>query len=78
MTELSREQMHPIAAKAVQDWGLLLAKKLGTDDSWRLLLAASITVAQAVYQPNEIAGMLRQLADNIDAGGLKPSDKELN
>ena len=70
MTELSHEQLRQKAASAVQDWGLLLSQKLGVDESWRLLLAASITVAQAVYPPDEIAEMLRQLAASIDEGGL--------
>ncbi len=70
MTELSREQLRPKAAKAVQAWGTLLAKELGIDESWRLLLTGAITVAQAEYPPNQIAEMLRQLADKIDEGGL--------
>ena len=74
MTELTRQQ----AAKAVTDWGLLLAQKLGTDESWRLLLAATLQVAQAEYPPNEIAEMLRQLADGIDGGGLESPKTELN
>jgi len=58
--------------------GLILADKLGVDESWRLLLAASIQVAQAEFTPDEIAEMLRQLADSISAGGLEPSKTELN
>ena len=78
MTELTHAQLRPKAAKAVQDWGLLLSKELGIDESWRLLLAGAVTVAQAEYPPNEIAEMLRQLADGIDAGGLESPKTELN
>jgi hypothetical protein len=51
---------------------------LGIDESWRLLLAGAVAVAQAVYPPDEIAEMLRQLADGIDGGGLGPHKTELN
>jgi hypothetical protein len=78
MTELTREQLRQKAAQAVQDWGVLLAKKLGIDESWRLLLAGAVTVAQAEFTPNEIAEMLHQLADSIDAGGLESPKTELN
>ena len=78
MTELTHEQLRPKAAKAVQDWGTLLAKELGIDEAWRLLLTGALTVAQALYQPSEIATMLRDLADGVEAGGLKPSNKDLN
>ena len=78
MTGLTRDELRPRAARAVQDWGLLLAQKLSVDDSWRLLLDASVTVAQAEYTPDEIAEMFRRLAADIDAGGLESSKKELN
>jgi hypothetical protein len=51
---------------------------MSVDDAWRLLLAGAITVAQAAYPPNEIAEMLRRLADGVDAGGLGPTERELN
>ena len=77
MTE-SREKLRPMAARAVQDWGVLLAKELGADESWRLLLTAAIVVAEAIYEPRDISSMLRELADGIDGGGLKPSNTNLN
>ena len=75
---LTREQFRRKAAQAVQDWGLILAKELGTDESWRLLLTGAITVSQSLYPPSEISRMLRQLADNIDEGGLESPKTELN
>ena len=73
-----REQLRRKAVNSIQRMGARLAKELGADESWRLLLAATIQVAQAEYQPNEIAEMLRQLADSIDAGGLESPKTELN
>ena len=78
MTELTLEEVRSKAVKSVQQWGLILADRLCVDESWRLLLAASIQVAQAEFTPDEIAEMLRQLADSIDAGGLESPKTELN
>ena len=78
MTELSREQLRRKAVNSIQRMGARLAKELGADESWRLLLAGSISVAQATYSAHEIAESFRQLAEGIERGGLKPSNKDLN
>ena len=47
-----------------------IASLLGADETFRLMLASSLTVAQAEYKPDQIADMLLQLSENIRAGGL--------
>jgi hypothetical protein len=66
MTEEQRRE----TVTRLQGLGAHIAELLGADETFRLMLASSLTIAQAAYKPDEIADMLLQLSENIRAGGL--------
>lgn len=63
---LNDDEFRLQAGRSVQDWARVLATRLSVDDSWRLLLAGTITVMQAEHGPQEVAALLRHAAELIE------------
>lgn len=67
--EFSDEQRRETVTR-LQVLGAQLAELLGADETFRLMLVSSLTIAQALFKPEQIADMLLELSENIRAGGL--------
>lgn len=72
VTLLSPDQLREACVTAIRKWGVVLTNHVGVDEAWRLMLTGTLTVMQADRTPQEIAALFRLMADDIDAGGLKP------
>lgn len=66
--EPSTEELRYLAGRSLCRWAEELRVRLSDDDAARLMTAACTVTLTQIYGPDGAAVMLRQLADEIDAG----------
>jgi hypothetical protein len=66
--EPSTDELRYLAGRSLQRWAEELRVRLSDDDAARLMTAACTVTLVNAFGPDGAAAMLRQLADEIEAG----------
>ena len=69
---MSETQLRAAAGESIQTIARVFAEQIGTDDSWRLLLAGSLSVMLPELGEMGTVETLRELAANIESGDGTP------
>jgi len=72
LADMSETELRAAAGNSIQRIARVFAEQIGTDDSWRLLLAGALSVMLPELGDMGTVETLRELAANIESGDGAP------